>query len=464
MCEIFGAYGWEEGVKLEKYLVDHFLVRGINHYVPHAFSAKEFPDPDCPPHFYAHGHNPQYRHFGALMQYTNRMCEILNDGHRVVPAAILYNAEAEWTGEYKEFEETAVRLTDRQIDFDIIPADVFQERDKYQTEFGKTLKVNRQEYKVLIIPETQFITAEVATAIPILHKFGCQVLFINSYPEGVCNGDDTLLKYIGGCKVVRPDELIRELDNRQVPEIALIPSDDRIRYLHYRGESDCYLFINEGTKRYEGTIRVPENGSCYQYNAWENQIEMIPYVNDTEVTSLTVCMEPGKSLMVVFDEAATEVMKEPVAVSSKRTPWNENWRRSICRSAEYPQFKSETMISLPDNLAEERPEFSGVIRYEKELVCGETPKSLALEISEAYEGVEVFVNQISAGIQIVKPFQYDITGLLKTGQNLIRVEVATTLERELAKLPDPVRMYMGLGEKIPECPSGISGTIDLINL
>lgn len=28
LCEIFGNYGWEEGVRLEKYLLDHFLVRG----------------------------------------------------------------------------------------------------------------------------------------------------------------------------------------------------------------------------------------------------------------------------------------------------------------------------------------------------------------------------------------------------------------------------------------------------
>lgn len=39
--------------------------------------------------------------------------------------------------------------------------------------------------------------------------------------------------------------------------------------------------------------------------------------------------------------------------------------------------------------------------------------------------------------------------------------MATTLERENAKLPDPIRMYMGLGEKIPECPSGINGTVSL---
>lgn len=85
MCEIFGAYGWSEGVQMEKCLVDHFMVRGINHFVPHAFSAAEYPDPDCPPHFYAHGNNPQYRHFGKLMAYTNRICELISDGYGVIP-------------------------------------------------------------------------------------------------------------------------------------------------------------------------------------------------------------------------------------------------------------------------------------------------------------------------------------------------------------------------------------------
>ena len=58
MCEIFGAYGWNTGVKTMKYLADHFLVQGLNYFVPHAFSPKAFPDPDCPPHFYAHGKIP----------------------------------------------------------------------------------------------------------------------------------------------------------------------------------------------------------------------------------------------------------------------------------------------------------------------------------------------------------------------------------------------------------------------
>ena len=35
--ENYGAYGWGTGVRSVKWITDHFLVRGINYYVPHAF-------------------------------------------------------------------------------------------------------------------------------------------------------------------------------------------------------------------------------------------------------------------------------------------------------------------------------------------------------------------------------------------------------------------------------------------
>ena len=49
-----------------KWISDFLLVRGINHFVPHAFSP-DYPDPDCPPHFGAEGHDPQFDGFTHLM-------------------------------------------------------------------------------------------------------------------------------------------------------------------------------------------------------------------------------------------------------------------------------------------------------------------------------------------------------------------------------------------------------------
>ncbi|MDO4622136.1 MAG: hypothetical protein Q4B22_04210, partial [Eubacteriales bacterium] len=148
MCEIFGNYGWSEGVRLEKYLMDHFMVRGVNHFVPHAFTCSPYPDADCPPHFYAHGNNPQYRHFGELMAYGSRVCERLSGGKLDSPVAILYHAESEWCGERMLIQEPARELYDHQIDYSFLPAEVFEQRDFYNTKIGKNLYVNGNEYKL----------------------------------------------------------------------------------------------------------------------------------------------------------------------------------------------------------------------------------------------------------------------------------------------------------------------------
>lgn len=71
-------------------------MRGINQFVSHAFSPAPFPDPDCPPHFYAHGNNPQFRCFGELMAYMNRVATLTSADCHVMPAAVLYHGEQEW--------------------------------------------------------------------------------------------------------------------------------------------------------------------------------------------------------------------------------------------------------------------------------------------------------------------------------------------------------------------------------
>ena len=98
MCETIGAYGWYAGLRLFTWLTNHLLVRGVTHIVPHAFSPAPFPDLDCPPHFFAHGHNPQYRHQHLLSSYTNRLSHLLQGGTHVAPFAVLYHADAEWLG------------------------------------------------------------------------------------------------------------------------------------------------------------------------------------------------------------------------------------------------------------------------------------------------------------------------------------------------------------------------------
>lgn len=457
MCEIFGAYGWGEGVRLEKYLLDHFMVRGINHFVPHAFSGKEYPDPDCPPHFYAHGNNPQYRHFGALMAYGNRVLELINGGHHVAPVAILYHGESDWMGAAMASDIVGHQLYDHQIDYDYIPQDVFLDENVYDMEIteGK-LRVNTQEYKVLIVPELQFVTPHMKEAVKKMQEAHFPVYFINRLPEGV-EGE-----------VVPLDELVAKLSRQGVNELSIEPENNRVRYYHYEHQdgSAVYLFVNEGDDIYEGNVQIPDERDCYIYDAWENTVYRAEVLReeDKKAKKFSLSLEPLKSQIVIFDqkESVEEVLKQekcPLAVSGEEVKLGTVWKRSICRSIDYPKFGEKKEICLPDLLHEEEPLFSGFVRYENQFE-GKAGETYVLEISDAYEGVEVFVNGRSLGIQIVPTYRFDLSSEIQDGVNELVIEVATTLEREASQFPNPYAKYIGQ-DVTPTCKSGISGTVKI---
>lgn len=365
MCEIFGNYGWSEGVQLEKYLADHFMVRGVNHFVPHAFSPKKYPDSDCPPHFYAGGNDPQYRHFGCLMSYMNRVCELISGGHHIAKVAILYHGEAEWTGKCMLMQKPARKLADRQIDYDFIPADVFSEKERYKTSLEKGLRVNTQQYRVLVIPTAQFISAALAESIAKLRDEGFTVVFLELLPDGIYDGDSALLQKVWKCPVIALEDLVNFMDEQKISEIGLDPSSNRVRYLHYNNGNDMFYLVNEAAEVYRGVVTLPAKGRCYAYNAWDNRLESVETSAFEHGTKISVEIYPRKSLIIMFDDAEEGLLCEPVKIMGTELKLQKQWTRSICRSIDYPDFKEMKQVQLPDNLAEEKPKFSGFVRYDR---------------------------------------------------------------------------------------------------
>lgn len=506
MCEIFGNYGWEEGVQLEKYLADHFMVRGVNHYVPHAFTAKEFPDPDCPPHFYAHGNNPQYRHFGELMKYMNRICELITDGAHEVHTAILYDGEADWTGDVERSGKAAQILYDRQADYDIIPQDVFAEREFYHTQIADgQLVVNTQHYNTLIVTEYHYITEAFAKAVKEMTAAGVKVYFIGAKPEGICDvsadaadmGADVwkeaarqanmqMAADLEQAEVISYEKLADLAAEKLADTVTLTPSNERIRVTHYEygdGSGMVYL-VNEGDQIYEGTVTLAEavrkpagkERTLAGYDAWTNQL--YPVYTEEGSNAVKVSLEPRKSIIWILDADSQAENDTPEIESTQKaagedrlaetvqqrihkysgTPETlaDGWMRSTCRSIDYPNFGAGKEVPLPDHLEEEEPLFSGFIRYEKKVRI-ENPANAILKITDAAEGVELFLNGKSLGIQIVPSYVYDLSDAAVQGENELVIEVATTLEREMSTIPN----RYGMPKDDPKCKSGICGEVRL---
>lgn len=436
MCEIFGNYGWGEGVRLEKYLLDHCMVRGINYFVPHAFTCSKYPERDCPPHFYAQGNNPQYRHFGELMRYANRVSNLISGGVIKAPAAILYHGEAEWSGKCMLMQKPARACLDNQVDFHIIPSDVFADRAFYHTKITDSLTIQGNVFKILIIPYAQFITPETARGILELTGQGGSVYFLEAYPDGLTDGSRL------------PDELshVPCIALETLPEILyahktvrLEPESDRIRALHYIGEEELVYLFNESEQVYRGLVDVKWKTDLCAYHAWEDRFEEVTMVDGR----VSVELYPSQSLILM--ESRGRETAEPLMLTGKKQRLT-NFKQSVCRSIDYPAFQKMREIRSLESYHLTDARFSGFIRYETQIDAGKA--FTGLEITDAYEGVEVFVNGQSAGIQIVPPFRYDISKLCSRKQNTLSIEVATTLERERTKGKDMA-------------PTGITGEVIL---
>ena len=448
MCEIFGAYGWNTGVRQMKHLTDHFLVRGINTFVPHAFSPKAFPDPDCPPHFYAHGENPQYRHFGKLMHYMNRMCHLLNHGRPVVPVAMLYHGEAEWSGGYMLNQKPARQLLEHQIDFDIVPSDAFAHMDEFNTSFDKVLHINGQTYKAFVVPYAQYITEAVARFCSQASENGFPVIFVDGLPEGICDrdNDETSQALIGGlkaCQRVPLGELGTFIRERNIPEIRTNTAFRRLRYYHYvQDGAHIYMFSNEDpSKTFAGEISVAARGSAYGYDAMENHVYAVETEPDGEGTKLSLRLGAYESAVVIFDEAVDKSLKCQSSCgqvnAGSAVPVCGPWQVSLCESKSYPDFKALTQLDELHDIGRLARDFSGFVRYETEFDLGaakagkEAEHPVMLAIDNAYEGVEVWVNDVNVGMRICPPYNFDMTKAVHKEKNTLRIEVATTLYRKV---------------------------------
>lgn len=270
ICEVYGAYGWTEGLKLMKWIADHMLVRGVNWFVPHAFTPAPFPDPDCPPHFYAQGKNPQFPWFGDLMGYMNRMCHLFNGGNSIIHTAVLYTAEMSWMGDCMPFEEVGKWLMRGQIDFDVVP--IWLLGESCFSENGSQLCVGGASYSVLIIPDCAFIPEKLEKWLECAAQAGFPVLFAGERPEIVRTGAEgkgsgeadvkaekkslQKMKATGlqdipidsagvFCQCSR-DTLFFRLEEIGIREVRTSGSQPWLRYHQYRQpEGMFYLFFNE---------------------------------------------------------------------------------------------------------------------------------------------------------------------------------------------------------------------------
>ena len=453
MCEIFGAYGWQEGLREMKWLADFMMSRGINVFVPHAFTPKDFPDPDCPPHFYAMGENPQYRYFGHLMRYMNRVCHLISDGRSLAKVGVMYHAEAEWaSSDMMKTQEMVKLLTQAQVECDILPADALMDAP---VENG-ALRLGSGSYRALVVPYAAQLPADTIRALGALAKRGVRVVFTNALPKASSTEPINIPAALAGCAVLSGQPIVDDVvslglrfascDGFQ-PDLKLYPyeKDGRIHLL---------LFNESILNPIDTELTLNGTPDAALYDPYENRLYKPETDTQDGKTRVKLRLEPCALRVLILGGEAMEAEPLPDIPTGQRLI--EGWRVSTATAKEYPAFTPCPAITEPTNLnrPDGLPRFSGTIRYEGtfEAKAGER---LTLELGEVGETAEVLVNGRSAGVRLQSPYRFDLTGLTKDGQNELTIDVTNTLV---------YRMHDGFSAYHAIAASGLIGPVRLSGL
>ncbi|MBQ8953773.1 MAG: glycosyl transferase family 2 [Clostridia bacterium] len=433
MCEIFGAYGWAEGVPMMKRLMDHMLVRGVNHFVPHAFSPK-YPDPDCPPHFGGGGDNPEFSGFAKLMKYTNQVTHLLEGGMEVVSAAILYHAEAEWSGkDYMLTQEPARRLYDAQLNYDILPIDAILEQARVE---DGALRVNGMRYPALIVPYAAYLPATFLEKAAALEKQGAKIAFITARPEGCACGD-----------VIALNEVVDFVEKNGGADVRLDEPFPLLRMSHVRRDGcDIFMLVNESMEEaFDGTLRLPVSG----HGAKLNLLGDARYAVEAKGGALPLRLDKGESTILFFgDDTWQGLPAEPqyAEAATIDSPWTLTLRAAHGMPCDGEPKRLDALYNVTGPEGDDG--FSGWMRYETAFDAA--PGAAALDLGVVGECAHVWLNGVDLGERIHAPYVFDISEAVKPGRNVLVVEVTNSLVHQQ---PDVFSQY------VPIPPSGLLGPV-----
>ena len=370
IAECFAMYG-QQGLRDRKFLMDHLFVNGVNRllYMPEFFAGE--PD-DC---------------YEKLTGYADTMGALLRSSRPVIQTALLYHAEAEWQeGEAaQKFQRPAAELARRQISYDVLPADVFSQPERYHADFRDGLTVNGNRYRALIIPGCTMLPPAVKafvdhTALP--------VFFSSLAPAGYeATPLDRLAEAVNSC--LEPDLRIEGTGRRWL----------RVSRLERHGRRLLLLHNEAPTEELDLSVTA-SNGK--RVTVWDPREDLLvePEQERTE-SGVRARLHLGR-----YEMAVLCVDGEKTALRLKRS-----------------RHKNEVRMREPEG---ELPlDWTGKIVYETSLTVQESTPAF-LDLGSVSDYARVYVNGRSAGMRLAAPWLFDVRGLLHPGENQITVEVTAS--------------------------------------
>ena len=255
-----------------------------------------------------------------------------------------------------------------------------------------------------------------------------------------------------------------------LPHDVEIGSPDRfLLQNHYRTEDGTHFFLlsnvsltetksttlhfaSRVARRCQAVVYCPDDGRRYRLEG-----ERMP--DRSFRTSLT--LGPSETVLVAFcQDRADFPLWSPLPTSGAGTLDLDQWQLTL-RHSRRPEPVETTLDSLV-NLGERWPDFMGEACYRTVLNLPQKPSQPCfINLGKVCEIASLRVNGTPAGVRWWGNAVFDLSGLLREGDNTIEVEVRTLMGGYMRTLTDnPVVQRFLLGRKEqPVAPMGLLGPV-----
>jgi hypothetical protein len=515
---------WQDGPLEYKRLADTAFCDGLNRMTFHTF-AHTPPQGGVPGNMYHAGehfnvNSTWWPKAAPMLSYFSRCCYLLQQGLPVADVCFYYGDDAPNLVATRRIGPDSKRLDGATCahcgrpnpapadalgtgyDYDVINSDVIENRMEFKG--GRLTLPHGVSYEVIVLPERTDIPLPVLTKLEMLVRDGATLLgpkperdtSLADYPRcdgkvksiaeriwGPGNDGETSGRSCGKGRVIADRNRVRNiLQQRGIgPDFAYSspgkPAD--LDYIHRRTpDADIYFVSNTQLEEAEAdcTFRVPQRLPQLWHPDTGKIEPCTGYERVPGGMKLKLRLPPAGSVFVVFSGTAPAAAPVPVAREDSTPaasleiagPWEVRFPPNLGAP---PSRVFETLVSwttIPDDGVKY---FSGTATYLKEF---EVPASLLtdgrrleLDLGRLRNVADATLNGKPLGILWKPPYAYDVTGLVRSGMNELKIEITNLWANRLvgdAKLPREKRVTR-ITQQVPiggPHESGLFGPVRLI--
>ncbi len=467
---------WKDSPFDLKKVVDRAFCEGLNNVTFHTFASTN-PEDGLPGRTYHAGYdmNPGTTWWAKskpFMDYLSRCSYLLQQGLFVGDVCYYYGDQT--PNFFPLFhdvpEKPRLKGLGKGYDYDVINTDVILNRMSVKD--GRLVLPDGMSYAIMLLPAQVHMPLEVLRKLSELVKAGATIVgprpatvpglkdwekenvLLKQFSGelwGAADGKTIFMNNYGKGRIIWGNSADEVLQKKHIEPDFSFTGPSEIDYIHRTTDfGEIYFLRNEREVTVTATCRFRVTGMYPEI--WDPSTGTVSRVADFNKvdngTSFEISLPAHGSIFVVFDKECRKSLdfysdnKHDSSKTEISGPWKvdfpPNWGAP-------PSVVFDRLISWTESENPGIKYFSGTGIYQNtfKVDAGMGTKALILDLGEVRDLAEVFINGKSAGILWKKPYRTDISQLVKTGENDLKIELVNLWVNRMTgdMLSDPKDRY-----------------------